>query len=76
VLLPPGPSEEIVAELCASGLPVRIVAGPAAGEEGVVVGAAPEAARAPSGSPAVCVRVQRTQGGTVTVPAANCEAIA
>ena len=76
VLLPPGPSEEIVAELCASGLPVRIVAGPAAGEEGVVVGAAPEAARAPSGSPAVCVRVQRTQGGTVTVPVANCEAIA
>ena len=76
VLLPPGPSEEIVTELRVDGLPVRIVAGSDAGEEGVVVGTAPDVARAPSGSPAVCVRVQRTQGGTVTVPAANCEAIA
>ena len=76
VLLPPGPSEALVVELGADGLPVRIVAGPDAGEEGVVVGPAPDEARAPSGSPAVCVRVQRMQGGTVTVPAANCEAIA
>ena len=76
VLLPPGPSEALAEELRADGLPVRIVAGPDAGEEGVVVGPAPDEARAPSGSPAICVRVQRTQGGTVTVPAANCEAIA
>jgi hypothetical protein len=76
VLLPPGPSEAQAEELRADGLPVRIVAGPDAGEEGVVVGPARDEARAPSGSPAICVRVQRTQGGTVTVPAANCEAIA
>ena len=75
-LLPPGPAETIIAELGANGLPVRIVAGPDAGEEGVVVGPAPDEARAPSGSPALCVRVQRAHGGTVTVPAANCEAIA
>ena len=76
VLLPPGPSEALAEELRADGLPVRIVSGPDAGEEGVVVGPAPDEARAPSGSPAICVRVQRTHGGTVTVPAANCEAIA
>ncbi len=76
VVLPPGESERIVGELRANGLPVRIVAGPDAGEEGVVIGSAPEVARAASGSPAVCVRVRRAQGGTVAVPAANCEALA
>ncbi|MDP6606129.1 MAG: hypothetical protein QF664_07740 [Dehalococcoidia bacterium] len=76
MVLPPGESERIVSELHAHGLPVRIVAGPDAGEEGVVIGPAPDVARAASGSPAACVRVRRTQGGTVAVPVANCEALA
>lgn len=76
VVLPPGDSERIVDGLRTNGLPVRIVAGPETGEEGVVIGLAPDVARAASGSPAACVRVRRTQGGTVAIPVANCEALA
>jgi hypothetical protein len=76
VVLPPGDSERTIDDLRTNGLPVRIVAGPESGEEGVVIGLAPDVARAASGSPAVCVKVRRVQGGTVAVPVANCEALA
>ncbi len=76
ILLPPGPPEEAVAALRREAWPVRIVAGPEAGVDGSLVGPAMGTTRAPSGSPAPCVMVRRTEGGTVAVPAANVEALA
>lgn len=76
IILPPGRSVDVVTELRAGGLPVRIMAGPDAWDEGVVIGPAPGVGRAASGSPATCVQVRRAEGGVVAVPVSDLEAIA
>ena len=76
ILLPPGSPETAVATLRGEAPPVRIIAGPEEGVDGVLVGPSGDAARSPSGTPAPCVQVRRNEGGIVTVPAANVEALA
>ncbi len=61
----------VVQRRAAAGPAVRVASGPRVGTEGVVLAAAPDIGRAPSGVAAAFVRIRQAEGGVAALPALN-----